>query len=286
VPTTPIDGIDTHYEVVGSGPPLLMFSPGGFNARLANWSEQGKYREIRPVAHLSQHYTCITFDRREAGSSGGRVERITWAHYVAQAKGLLDHLGYKQAHIMGGCLGCSVAIAFAVAHPDVAMSLVLYWPAGGPKYRIAQHARFAQHLAYVQQEGLEAVVELARNTGKHFGQDPRVGPWASVIRSDEAFADAYAVWDHDRYRIAISGMARTLIDRDTVSGAEPEDLMMLDTPALIIPGQDTSHAPSAARYLEECLPTADYWDVPVTDQTEQAVAARILKYLESVAAPP
>jgi len=44
--------------------------------------------------------------------SGGRVERLTWAHYVAQGKGLLDHLGFKRAHIMGGCMGCCPVAAF------------------------------------------------------------------------------------------------------------------------------------------------------------------------------
>jgi len=54
-------------------------------------------------------------------------------------------------------------------------------------------------------------------------------------------------------------MARTLFDRDTVAGPEPEDLLRLDVPALIVPGQDASHATSAARYLEECLPRGEYW---------------------------
>ena len=44
--------------------------------------------------------------------------------------------------------------------------------------------------------------------------------------------------------------------------------MGLDIPALIVPGHDASHATSAARYLEECLPHAEYWDVPVAEQTE------------------
>jgi hypothetical protein len=30
--TAVIDGIATRYEIVGSGPPLLMYAPGGFNA--------------------------------------------------------------------------------------------------------------------------------------------------------------------------------------------------------------------------------------------------------------
>ena len=31
MPSTVIDGIVTRYDIVGSGPPLLMFSPGGFD---------------------------------------------------------------------------------------------------------------------------------------------------------------------------------------------------------------------------------------------------------------
>ena len=34
MPTAIVDGIATRYEVAGSGPPLLMFSPGGFNSAL------------------------------------------------------------------------------------------------------------------------------------------------------------------------------------------------------------------------------------------------------------
>jgi pimeloyl-ACP methyl ester carboxylesterase len=281
VPTVVTDGITTHYEIVGSGPPLLMFSPGGFNAILDNWSGFGVYGRIKPVEHLSKRYTCITFDRREAGRSDGRVERITWAHYVAQGEGLLDSLGIERAHLMGGCQGCSPVTAFAAIHPASVLSMVLYWPAGGPKYRITGQARFAQHVAYVQSDGLEQVVALAQNSDQHFGQDPRLGPWASVLRRDDAFAAAYAQLDPDRYRVLVAGMARTLLDRDTVAGAEPEDLLQLDIPALIVPGHDDSHATSAARYLEECLPGADYWDVAVAEQTEQNVPPRILEFLDA-----
>jgi hypothetical protein len=76
-----------------------------------------------------------------------------------------------------------------------------------------------------------------------------------------------------------AGMARLLFDRDTVPGPEPEDLLGLDVPALIVPGQDASHATSAARYLEECLPRAEYWDVPVAGQTEETAPARVLAFL-------
>jgi pimeloyl-ACP methyl ester carboxylesterase len=282
VPTTTVDGIRTRYETAGAGPPLLMFSPGGFNSRLENWTSLGLYKSLRLLDHLTPSYTCITFDRRESGQSGGRVERIGWGDYVAQGIGLLDHLGIERAHLMGGCAGCSVVAATGVSHPDRVSSMVLYSPAGGARYRITQHARFAEHLAYVDGHGLADVVTLANSHEKGFSEDARVGPWAPVIRSDPAFAAAYAQHDVDRYRLTVNGMSRLLFDRDTVSGAEPEDLLRSDIPALIVPGQDASHATSAARYLGECLPRAEYWDVPVSEQTEESAPARILEFLGTV----
>ena len=111
------------------------------------------------------------------------------------------------------------------------------------------------------------------------GATPCSGPWASVLKHDRAFAETYAKQDVDQYKLIVAGMARTLFDRDTAPGTEPEDLLRLDIPALIVPGRDAAHATSAARYLEECLPRAQYWDMPVAQQTEATTPARVLEFL-------
>jgi pimeloyl-ACP methyl ester carboxylesterase len=280
MPTAVCDGIRTRYELYGSGPPLLLFSPGGLNATLDNWSSFGIYERLGLVEHLSVRHTCIAFDRREAGLSGGRVERLTWDRYAAQAAGLLDHLDVERADLLGGCIGCSCVAAFAVAYPERASRLVLYSPAGGPRYRITQHARFSAHRVFVAEEGLAAVVELARGGDSTFSQDPRVGPWATVIRTDEQFALSYARLDPQAYGELVADMARGLFDRDTVPGAGAEQLLELAVPALVVPGHDSSHATSAARYLEECLNGSEYWDVPPEAQTAANAPARILRFLE------
>jgi pimeloyl-ACP methyl ester carboxylesterase len=282
MPTVDIDGLATRYELLGDGPPLLMFSPGGFDARLENWRTLGLYKKTRVLEQVAKHYTCITFDRREAGQSGGRVQRITWQDYAAQGKGLLDHLGIARAHVAGGCAGCSVVSEFAVRYPGATAALVLLSPAGGARYRIRQQERFTRHLAFVAEHGLAGVAELARSSGQAFGQDPRVGPWGTVVARDESFAVAYTARDQRLYEATVAAMARTLFDRDTVPGPEPEDLMGLALPALIVPGQDASHATSAARYLQECLPGAQYWDVPVSAQDEVTLPAQVLEFLDSV----
>jgi len=81
-------------------------------------------------------------------------------------------------------------------------------------------------------------------------------------------------------KLIVAGMSRGLLDRDTAPGAEPEDLLRLDIPVLVVPGHDESHATSAARYLEECLPRAEYWDMPAAEQTEANGPARVLQFLE------
>jgi pimeloyl-ACP methyl ester carboxylesterase len=282
MPTTIIDGIKTNFEVHGDGPPLLMYSPGGFDASLDKWSNLGVYARIKLLDHLPDKYTCIIFDRRETGLSGGRVKRITWDDYVVQGKGLLDHLGFQKAHLLGGCMGVCPVTAFSVKHPEMVLSQILYWPVGGVKFRIRGHDRFNTHLALIEDKGLEGVIELAKNTESGFGKDPRVGPWAPVIRTDKDFADQYAKLDVEKYKLIIKSMSRTLLDRDTAPGAEPEDLLQLNVPTLIVPGKDIAHSTAAARFLEECIPGADYWDIPPGDQNEENVPDRLLNFLDQV----
>ena len=282
MPVALTDGIETHYDVVGEGPPLLMFAPGGFDARIEKWSDLGVYKRIRLLDHLPAHVTCILFDRRENGRSGGRVEAVSWDAFVRQAAGLLDHLGIEKAHLMGGCMGCCPVSAFAVALPHRTLSMVHYWPVGGPAYRISSHQRFARHMAFVEENGLGAVVELVRSHDKTFSADPRGGPWGQSIRNSSAFASAYAALDVKTYLLTCGLMIRRLFDRDTAPGAEPEALMALDLPALIVPGADASHATSAARYLQECLNGSDYWDAPPEAQTEETAPDRVIGFLKSV----
>lgn len=279
MPTAILDGIKTEYDVIGSGPPLLMYAPGGFDASMDKWSNLGIYAKIKLLDHLPEHFKCIVFDRRETGQSGGRVERITWGHYVEQGKQLLDHLGFEKAHLIGGCMGCCPVAAFATRYPDKVMSMVQYWPVGGAGFRLNANRRFSMHYGYVEEHGLSGVVALAQCTADGFGKDPRQGPWGPVLRSDAAFAETFQAMDTKHYLLTVAGLARTLIDRDSVPGFEPEDLMQLPIPTLIIPGKDAAHAVSAARFIEECSAKAEYWDVTPEEQTEATAPKRILEFL-------
>jgi pimeloyl-ACP methyl ester carboxylesterase len=276
MPFAVVDGIRTRYEVLGNGEPLLMFSPGGFNATIENWRTFSIYERLRFLDHLPRSFACIVFDKRESGDSDGRVERLTWDDYAAQGVGLLDQLGIDRAHLLGGCIGCSIAAMLAERHPERVQRMVLYSPAGGAHYRETQLGRFTAHTEFVRAEGLEAVVELARREDKTFAQEPRLGPWASVLRRDDGFAADYAGRDVDDYLALVDETARELFGGDDVPGGP----FSASVPALVVPGGDENHTPEAARRLAGSLPDVELWDVPPEAQTDGTAPARVRDFLK------
>ena len=60
-------------------------------------------------------------------------------------------------------------------------------------------------------------------------------------------------------------------------------LLALQIPAFVVPGRDESHATSAARYLEECIPGAPYWAAAPAEQTEASAPPRLLEFLARAA---
>lgn len=277
MPTAVIDGLEVYYEIRGSGSPLLMFAPGGFDATIDKWIAASAWKDMNALDALAAEHRVVVYDRREAGRSGGQVERLGWGNYTRQAKALLDHLKIDSAYVMGGCMGCSVALAFAVHYPEATRALLLHWPVGGYRWKVNGLDRFRRHYDFTKTGGLKAVIERAQST-KSFWSDPESGPWASVIARNRQFAENFAAQDLERYLGLVLTSGRGFFDRDTVTGAEPEEVMGIKSPALIIPGDDPSHATSGAHYLRECLPNKEFWNVMPPEQTTRKVCDKVLEF--------
>src|SRR5262245_18429839 len=198
MPTAVIDGLEVYYETKGSGSPLLMFAPGGFDSTINKWVAASAWKDINAIDALALEHTVILYDRREAGKSGGRVERLGWASYTQQARAMLGHLKIDSVYAMGGCSGCAVALAFCAHYPEATRALLLHWPVGGYRWKGNGLERFQRHYNFAKTHGLKGVVERA-HTGKSFWSDPESGPWASVIERDRQFADSFAAQDLERY---------------------------------------------------------------------------------------
>jgi len=277
MPTAIVDGIETYYEAHGSGTPILMCAPGGFDATIEKWRVASAWTGIDAIQALAAEHTVIVYDRRECGRSGGRVERLSWATFTGHGKALLDHLQIDAAWIMGGCMGCSVALAFGVHYPRATRGLLLHWPVGGYRWKANSQTRFLRHYEFAKQNGIKGVIERAQDK-KSFWLDPEAGPWAGMIARDQDFAGRFAKQDLEYYLGMMINSGRSLFDRDTAPGAEPEEVIGIKAPALIIPGDDPSHATSGAHYLRELLPHNEFWNVMPAQQTTQTVVERVLEF--------
>jgi pimeloyl-ACP methyl ester carboxylesterase len=99
-----------------------------------------------------------------------------------------------------------------------------------------------------------------------------------VIVRDPRFAAAFEAQDADRYLGLAAASGRTLFDRDMPPGAEPEEILAIKAPALIVAGDDPAHATSGAHYLRELLPRPELWPVMPPEQTTGRVCDRILEF--------
>jgi proline iminopeptidase len=74
-----------------------------------------------------QAYRIIVYDQRGAGRSTplGELEDNTTPHLVADLEALRQHLGIERWLVFGGSWGSTLALAYAQAHPDRCLGLVL-----------------------------------------------------------------------------------------------------------------------------------------------------------------
>lgn len=271
-----IDGIRTQFEVHGQGMPLLMMAPSAFDASISRWRVIGVWKEMQPLETLTDRFQVIAYDRREAGASGGRIEPLTWEAYARHAKGMLDHLGIKQALVLGGCMGSSLAMAFGAAYPETCRGMLLHWPVGGYRWMLKAHAIFDTHIAFVKEHGLAAAAQRAAASGL-FWNDPQCGPWSAAIASDPAFREKFVQQDPAAYLKLVEDIKARLFADTAPSGVTGAQLMAMQVPGYIMPGDDPAHAYSASCAIRELLPKSHLALTMPPAQTPEVVRQWIIE---------
>jgi pimeloyl-ACP methyl ester carboxylesterase len=118
-----------HYQVAGSGFPLLLIAGGGLNSTMAGLA-RGPFDAI---AEFKGEYRCVASDLRNAmgGQSSGPIEiDRPWDSYTDDHLGLMDHLGIDKFMVMGFCIGGPLVWNLLRRAPDRVVAAVLAQPSG------------------------------------------------------------------------------------------------------------------------------------------------------------
>ena len=110
------DGKKIWYEVVGSGPPVVLI--GGSSIAHRQWDFM--------VPILRDHYRLILFDQRGVGKSDRDPVGITAERWVDDLRVIMDSIGIEKCHILSTSNGSLVAIRFAAKYPQRTGAIVHY----------------------------------------------------------------------------------------------------------------------------------------------------------------
>ncbi|MFS8976058.1 alpha/beta fold hydrolase [Cupriavidus necator] len=116
------DGVRLAYAITGSGAPLV---------KAANWMSHLEFDVGSPVwSHmitaLSAAHTLIRYDERGCGLSDRDIEDLSFDAWLRDLETIVDATGVEHFPLLGISQGASLAVAYAVAHPERVSHLVLH----------------------------------------------------------------------------------------------------------------------------------------------------------------
>ncbi|MRR55823.1 MAG: alpha/beta fold hydrolase [Deltaproteobacteria bacterium] len=256
-----LDGAQLHYEVTGSGPPLLLLN--GIGLDLSAWG---------PLAQaLSDERQLVLLETRGSGLSGPPPEPCTTARLAADALALLDHLSLGPVDVLGFSLGGLVAQELALLAPNRIRSLVLAATAARLPGRTRRVIDAWRRLLLA---GVDAEAFRREQFAWVFG--------AATLESDTLIEGALSTFADVPAPSArgFAAQADACLAHDTRELAS-----RIAAPALVLAGEDDVLLPTAAaETLAGLLPRGRFERHPgghaFLSESTRAVAASVLRFLD------
>lgn len=263
-----VDACDFRVEVLGDGIPIVLVHGLGASSILWNRVRDG----LRPG------YRVVLVDLRGAGeTSEHEAQELSLAKWASDLEGLFGVLGIERPVLVGHSLGASVALKYALSHPDGARALVLI-AADASLSNLAPRMLKAAKL--VGDVGLPTWVD------EYWSKNPPFS--AASLEREPGLLDEYRAMlllndpeDYVRQCLAIAG-AEDLSDR----------LGDVRQPALVIVGGDDDRTlPEQGRALAARLARGRALEIPAVGHTlpleaSDEVVGAIRAFLDKQLAAP
>ncbi|ADU01786.1 alpha/beta fold hydrolase [Mycolicibacterium gilvum] len=220
------DGWPLMGEVIGRGELIIMLHGGG----------PDHYSMLPLATRLAGRYRVALPDIRGYGASRCPDPTLhLWDQYVTDTVAIMHALDATSAHLVGAGLGGTIALRTCLQHPRIARSAVIISAEAieDDDDKAADAKLMGRFADRARSRGLQAAWELFV---------PHLQPLIAhlvteaIPRADAQSAAAAAAIGHDR------------------AFATVEQLRRINTPTLIIAGDDPRHPAQLARTLVDVLP--------------------------------
>ena len=222
MPEVEVNGIHLHYELAGSGQPLVLVHGSWGDA--TNWA--------RVVPGLAESFRVLTYDRRghsrsERPKTNGSVDEDG-----DDLAGLLEALELAPAHVVTNSYGGNIALRLVTRRPELFRSLSCHEP---PLWGLLAHDARSQAL-------------LKRSAGclEEVGRRIAAGDHAGAARKFvEEVAFGAGAWDNElpaaTQEVFVNNAPTYLDELEDPNGlsVDPEALSRLDVPVRLTQGSDS-----------------------------------------------
>jgi pimeloyl-ACP methyl ester carboxylesterase len=247
--TATVNGLNINYEIIGDEGPAVALVTGGRRG----------YQEVVPLSRkiAARGYRVFLHDRRNTGASdmlidGGEVEEVVWADDL---HALLAQHDALPAFVGGTSSGARVSLLFGLRHPEAAKGLLLLRVTGGAfaAGRLPENY-YGQFIRAAEEGGMAAVCATEQ--------------YQERIEANPANGEKLMAMDPKEFIAAMTRL-KALFEEGAhwpVMGVKESDLAKMNIPAIIIPGNDNTHASTSGRVAHELIPGSEIHSLPIEDQ--------------------
>ena len=250
------DGTRIANSLSGKGPPMV---------KAATWLSHLEFDWTSPVwSHVLQEFLqshqLVRYDERGCGLSDWDVADLSFAAWLRDLEAIVDSLELKRFPLLGISQGASIAIAYAVRHPERVSHLILH---GG--YARGRLKRGASDALVQEAETMNQLAELG------WGQDnPAFRQFFTTQFIPDGSSEQHR-WFNELERISTSPKNAARFMREFNSIDVTDLLPQVQCPTLVLHATRDARVPFAeGRFMAGLIPNAHF--VPLDSNNHLTLA--------------
>lgn len=246
MPVAMVRDVHIVYEIIGTGGPWVILTPGG----------RRSHAEFTSLAGLiaAQGFRVLLHDRRNTGASeirisGAAAEEVQWADDLVDLAG---QLGASPAFIGGSSSGARLSLLVALRHPKLVRGLLLFRVTGGAfaAGRLPE-MYYGQYIRAAEQGGMAAVcaTEQYRERIAANPDNERI-----LMAMDPA---AYIATMRHWQELFVAGAQHPIL------GVSAAEMAAITVPTLVVPGNDLTHSRASGLLAHDLIKGSELHELDI-----------------------